>query len=139
MSNFTLKLISPKGVIFEGEVVEASMPTPDGQVTLLAGHMPLITLLSPGEIIIRGGNKEHFLATEGGVAYVSKNMVKILADTAESADSIDSAKIEEAKHRAENLMKNARDDVEFARAEALLEKQLAKIHFIKKRKKGRTL
>ena len=137
MKQFSLKLITPSGVTYDGEVAEASIPTPEGQISVLANHMPLITLVSPGEIKISGGNKEQYLATEGGIAYVSKNLLKILADTAESADSLDQAKIDQARKKAEELLINAKTDVEFASAEALLEKQLAKIHFLKRRKKYR--
>lgn len=134
MTSFTLKLITPAGIKFEGEISEASLPTPDGQVSVLANHMPLITQISPGEIKIQSGGRDQYLATEGGVAYVSQNFLKILADTAESADSLDNAKIEEAKGKARQLKANATDETEFAFAEALLEKQLAKIRFIKRHK-----
>lgn len=135
MSNFNLKLITPEGEGYEGEVSEASIPTPDGQITILANHMPLITLVAPGEIDIKTGNKEHYLATEGGVAYVANNLLKILADTAESADSLDEVKIKEAKEKAEKLLSGITDDQEFATVQATLEKQLAKLSFIKRRKR----
>lgn len=135
MQRFTLKLITPYGVTFEGEATKVSIPTPEGQITILHGHMPIITLVSPGEIKLDATGKEHYLATEGGVAYVANNMLKILADTAESADSLDEAKIEEAKIRAQKMLANVTDDVEFANVEGLLEKQLAKLTFLKRRKR----
>ncbi len=137
MSNFTLKLITPVGVTYEGNVVEASIPTPNGQISILTGHMPLMTLVSPGEIKLKTGNKEHYLATEGGVAYIANNLLKILADTAELADSLDEVKIQEAKERAQKILANITDEVEFANMEAHLEKQLAKLSFLKRRKHKR--
>ena len=137
MSNFTLKLITPAGNAYEGEVSEASVPTPDGQITILHGHMPLMTLVSPGEIKLKTNGKERYLATEGGVAYIANNLLKILADTAESADSLDEAKIQEAKERAQKMLANITDEVEFANMEAHLEKQLAKLSFLKRRKHQR--
>ncbi len=134
MKNFSLKLITPVGNAYEGEVSEASIPTPDGQITVLAGHMPVMTLVSPGEIKLKIGSKEHFLATEGGVAYIANNLLKILADTAESADSLDEAKIKEAKEKAQKMLANITDEVEFASMEAHIEKQLAKLSFLKRRK-----
>lgn len=134
MKTFTLKLITPSGITFEGEVLEASLPTPDGQITILADHKPIITQLVPGEIKLQKSGKETYLSTEGGIAYVSKNFLKILADTAESADSLDLAKIEEARKKAEHLKAQAIGEEEYAQAEALIEKQLAKIKFIKKRR-----
>lgn len=134
MQNFTLKLITPAGITYEGQITQASIPTLDGEITILANHMPTMTLLSPGEIRIKTTGREHYLSTEGGIAYVSKNFLKVLADTAESADSLDLARIEEAKKKAQQQMLNAADDTEFAHAEALLEKQLAKLKFIKRRR-----
>lgn len=135
MTNFNLKLITPEGEGYEGEITEASIPTPDGQISILANHMPLITLVSPGEIKLKTSSKEHYLATEGGVAYVAKGLLKILADTAESADSLDEVKIMEAKANAEKLLANITDEQEFATVQATLEKQLAKLSFIKRRKR----
>ena len=137
MKTFKLKLIAPDGVKYEGEAYEASLPTPDGQISILPDHMPVISLLAPGEIVLKTSGKEHYLATEGGVVEISNNLVKILADSAESAESLDQVKIDEAKKRAEQSLANAKTDIEFADASAALEKQLAKIRVINKRKKYR--
>ncbi len=134
-NNFKLKLISPKGVIYEVEAISASLPTPDGEITILPNHEPLISLLAPGEIRLQINGKEHTLATEGGVVEIANNSVKILADSAEDIDTLDQLKIEEAKKHAEHLMANAEDDVEYADALAHLEKQLAMLNLLKRRKK----
>lgn len=137
MSNnkFELRLIAPDGVKYEEEAEEVILPTQDGQIAVLANHEPLITLLKPGEIIIKSDNKEHYLATEGGIVEISQNLVKIMADTAEDAQSLDELKIIEAKKAAEKRITEAKDEVEFADAAAALEKQLAKLSFLEKRKK----
>jgi len=134
---FLLKLIAPDGVKYQEEATEVVLPTENGQIEVLPGHMPLVALLKPGEIIIRNGDKEHFLATEGGIAQISQNLVKILADTAEDADSLDELAIVEAKKVAQERLANAKDEVEFTEAQALLEKQLAKLNILTKRKKYR--
>jgi len=135
MKSFNLKLVSPTGVKHNEEVEEVTLPTPNGQITVLADHTPLISLISPGEIILRLKGKEHLLATEGGIAEIKNNTIKILADTAEDIDSLDHLKIEEAKKQAEHLLANAKDDIEYADALAHLEKQLAKLNILKRRKK----
>lgn len=132
---FKLRLIAPDGVKYEEDATEVTLPTADGEITVLANHMPLISLLKPGEITIRNGQKEHNLATEGGIVEIANNVVKILADTAEDADSLDELKIVEAKKAAEQAKANAKDDVEYTDAAAALEKQLAKLNFLTKRKK----
>lgn len=135
MSTFKLKLIAPDGVKYEEDATEVTLPTVDGQVTILPNHMPLITLLKPGEIIIKNGTKIHELATEGGIVEISNNLVKILADTAEDVSSLDELKIAEAKKIAEERLANAKDDVEFTDASAMLEKQITKLNLLTKRKK----
>lgn len=137
MNSFKLKLIAPDGVKYEENATEISLPTPDGTITILPNHMPLITLLRPGEIIIKNGGQSTELSTEGGIIEISNNLVKILADTAEIADSLDELKITEAKKAAEERLANAKDEAEFADASAALEKQLAKLNFLTKRKKYR--
>lgn len=134
-NKFALKLIAPDGVKYEEEASSVTLPTPDGQITILPNHTPLISLLSPGEITIQNGSKSHELATEGGVVEISNNLVKVLADTAEDAGSMDELKIVEAKKAAEHRMAEAKDDIEFANASAALEKQIAKINFLNRRKK----
>ena len=130
-------MISPEGIKYDQEVIQATLPTPNGQITILPNHEPLVALLSAGEILLKIDGKEHILATEGGIVEISNNTVKILADTAEDIDSLDQLKIEEAKEHAEHLLANAKDDIEHADALAHLEKQLAKLSILKRRKKYR--
>lgn len=137
MNTFKLRLIAPDGVKYEEEASQISLPTPDGQIVILPHHTPLITSLKPGEIIITNGKDEHHLATEGGIAEIGDNMVKILADTAENADSLDELKIVAAKKAAEDRLSNAKNTVEFTEATAMLEKQLARLNVLQKRKKYR--
>jgi len=135
MSVFTLKLITPGGVTFEGDTSEISLPTPDGQITVLANHEPIISLISPGEIVMQKNGKEHYLATEGGIVEIANNLVKVMADTAETAESLDQAKIEEARLAAQQKLREAKDHVDFTSAEVALEKQLAKLRILKRRRK----
>lgn len=137
MKTFTLQLIAPDGVKYEQEATELTLPTSQGQIGVLADHEPLIALLKPGEIIIKDGTKTHELATEGGIVEISNNLVKIMADTADEASSLDELKIMEAKKAAEERLAKAADSVESAEAAAMLEKQLAKLSFLQKRKKYR--
>lgn len=135
IKQFNLKLIAPDGVKYDHQVSSVSLPTPSGQITILPNHEPLISLLAPGEIILKIDGKEHILATEGGIVEINNNLVKILADTAEDIDSLDHLKIEEAKKHAEELIANAKNDVQYADAVAHLEKQIAKLSILKKRRK----
>ena len=56
MSKFKLKLIAPDGVKYEAEATAVILPTSDGEIEILPGHMPLVSLLAPGEMIIKNGS-----------------------------------------------------------------------------------
>ncbi len=130
---FKLKLIALSGVKYEADTTAVFLPTPDGVIEVLPDHMPLIALLSPGEIIIKNNGNQKNLVTDGGMVEIADNLVKILADEAEEADNLDEMKILEAKKAAEARLANAKDDVEHADAAAQLEKQLSKLKFVKRR------
>ncbi|MDX1607587.1 MAG: hypothetical protein R3251_00020 [Candidatus Spechtbacterales bacterium] len=58
MNLLNIKIITPAGVEYEGKVERATIPTADGQITVLANHTPLVSLLSEGEIILKGGDTD---------------------------------------------------------------------------------
>lgn len=135
-NTFKLKLIAPDGVKYKSDATAVKLPTPDGEIEILPNHMPLVSLLSAGEIAIINDDNIKLMATEGGVVEIANNLVKILADTAAEADDLDEMKILEAKKAAEERLANAKDEVEFTEAAAQLEKQImmAKISSRRKRK-----
>lgn len=135
MNKFTLKLIAPDGVKYEAEASAVKLPTPDGEIEVLPNHMPLVSLLSAGEITIINDNTSKLIATEGGVVEIANNLVKILADTAQEANDLDEMKILEAKKAAQERLANAKDDIEFTEAAAQLEKQIMMAKIASRRKK----
>lgn len=137
MDTFKLQIIAPDGVKYEEVASAVVLPTASGHIEILPNHMPLVTLLSPGEIIIKNGGQDKSYSTEGGVVQVGNNLVKVLADTADEAHNLDELKIAEAKKAAEERLANAKDDVEYTHAAAQLEKQLAKLKYLNKRKNYR--
>jgi F-type H+-transporting ATPase subunit epsilon len=125
------ELITPEKTAVSEEVYEATLPSVDGQITILPGHMPLVTLLKPGVISIRrqkndSDEKLEHLATSGGFVEIDHNMVKVMADSAEQADEIDDQKIAEAWAEAKRMASEARDDVARTDATAQLEMALAR-------------
>lgn len=133
---FKLKLVAPDGVKYNEDATEVLLPTSNGQIAILADHASLITVLKPGEIIIKNGSKEDYLSTDGGTVEVHNNLVKILADTAERAENLDEMAIVEAQKKAKERMEQAKNDTEYADAYGYMEKQLARLSFIKKRKRN---
>jgi len=106
MRKLNLKLITPARTILEEEVEEVVANTEDGQITILAHHAPLVTILKPGALIIRADGKERPLAVAGGVIEMFGNRLVILADTAEHAEEID---LERAETRARELVEKLKE------------------------------
>lgn len=123
------EIVTPERVVLREEILQVSVPTATGEITVLPDHLPLVSLLQPGVIEIkRAGGQAEVMAVSGGFIEVMKDKVVILADTAERAEELDEARVEEAKrravesrHRAENM-----DEVQFADISARIEKELAR-------------
>ena len=87
--NFTVEIISPDKSILKSEATEVTIPSYEGQMGILKDHIPLITFLRPGLIIIRENNGEKKFFIEDGTVEFSDNNLLILTSTAKSLDSLD--------------------------------------------------
>lgn len=129
------EIVTPERVVLKEEVLQATIPTKAGEITVLPHHIPLISILTPGVIEMknRAGEKE-FVAVSGGFVEVLRNKIVILADTAEMAREIDLERAEEAKKRAEGIRKGImhKDDVSFANILTQIEKETARTHAAKR-------
>jgi len=122
-----LEIVTAERVVLSDEVDQINAPTKDGRIGILPRHMPLLTLLAPGELdIIKNGEVTPF-AVSGGFLEVLPNRVTILADTALRADEIDEARAEEARRRAEEIIAQRRSDRETAEAEAELRRAMVEL------------
>lgn len=141
MAELTYKIITPERVVLEGQATALSVMTEDGEVTILPGHIPLAALLRAGEMRVKTAQGEESLAVSTGLLQVHpQNKIVILADSAERSEELELAAIEEAKKRAEDALKNIRnkEDVSFANAAALLERELARYRVaLKGKNRGR--
>jgi F-type H+-transporting ATPase subunit epsilon len=130
---FKIRIITPERVLLEESVDQATLPIVDGEITVLADHEFYIGALKPGEIMCKTGATESSFAVSGGFVEFHRNVLSILADTAERADEIDIVRAEEARRRAEDLAKEKRTaDEDYARIAAMLEKELARIRVARK-------
>ncbi len=124
-------IVTPERVVLKQEILQATVPTKNGEITILPGHVPLVSVLEPGVIEVkRADNLVEIISVSSGFIEVSQdNKIVILADTAERAEELDEARIKEAQKRAEELKQTARrqDEVEFAAISARLEKELARL------------
>lgn len=140
VKTISVKIVTPERTVYEGLSDSISLPTKDGQVTVLPKHVSYISILVPGEVIVRNGKEEISMAVSGGFIEFDKNKLVVLADTAERAEELDAKKAEEAKKRAEKLKKQVfvSDETEYAQVTAAVEKELARVRVARKHhsKKG---
>ena len=133
------ELTTPERIVTTGEYDSATIPTAQGEITVLPGHIPLVATLAPGMITLRQGKEESFLAVSGGFIEVQpKSRLIVLADTAERAEELDLKLVEESRERARKLLEEKRsmDDVSSAAAVAALERELARLKVVR-RHRGR--
>lgn len=136
MNLLSLKIISPEKTVFEdNEFTSVSLPTESGEITVLPGHIPLVSKIMPGEIIARKRGRDQSLVTTNGFLRLNENgEIMILADYAVRSEDVEIAKVEEAKKKAELAMKEKKSEKEFVIAEAELRKTLLELKVARKRK-----
>lgn len=128
-----ISLLTPSGTKTIGSVKQITLPTTAGEITVLPGHEPIVTELAAGTIeVVADSSKEHFAIFEG-FAKINQKEVKIYSAGFEEAKDLDEAKIQEAIERAKSQKAEAKADVEFARAAAMLERELAKLKTLRRR------
>jgi len=124
------KLVTPERVLFEEEIIQATLPTENGEVTILDHHIPIVSNLKAGvaELTRKDGSIEDVALSGGFVQVGEGGRITVLADTAERGEELDMNVIEEAKLKAEKLMSEQASDNEeaFAHAAAMLERELAR-------------
>jgi F-type H+-transporting ATPase subunit epsilon len=122
-----LEIVTAEGPVYSEDVELVTLPGVAGQFGVYAQHVPMMTQMEPGEIIVRKDGKETFFACGGGLIEVTGNRVAILTDLAVQADKIDEAKAEEARQRAEARLKEKLSDEEVATINASLARSLAQL------------
>ena len=127
MATLKFDLITPERVVFSEEVDAIIAPGSEGQLGILPHHLPLMTMLKPGEVLARKGQGEFYFAVSGGFLNVQPNKVTILADAAERAEEIDTKRAEEARHHAQEEIKQQPYDINATLAEARLLRSLARL------------
>ena len=137
MKEINLKIVTPERIVFSEKISQVSLSTTTGQITILPQHIPLVSQLTAGEISVKyNGNEEDLMAISGGFVEVLPDQVVVLVDTAERAEEIDEQKAEQARQRAEEILKTKVVDAkEFAFLTAQIEKELFRLKVARKYKK----
>ncbi|NNM21364.1 MAG: F0F1 ATP synthase subunit epsilon [Gammaproteobacteria bacterium] len=140
MSKIHVIIVSAEGHIYHGDAAMVFAPAKLGDVGVAPRHAPMLTSLRPGEIRVQpvDGSEEQFFFVSGGMLEVQPHLVTVLADTALRAHDLDEAAALEAKRRAEEALRDKKDDVDLATAQAELIEAAAILQAIQKlRKRGR--
>lgn len=128
------EIVTPERVVLKEDVLQATIPTRNGEITILPNHIPLVSILKPGVLEVkRPDNQIEIISVSGGFIEVLEGKIVILADTAEIAHELDEQRIEEARQKAEDMKKwKDIDEMQFAEISALIEKQMARSKAVKR-------
>ncbi|KGR80154.1 F0F1 ATP synthase subunit epsilon [Ureibacillus manganicus] len=129
MKTVQVNIVTPDGPVYDSEVAMVIAKTVSGEIGVLPGHIPLVAPLTIGGVQLKNASgKSDFVAVSGGFIEVRPDKISILAPSAELASSIDVARAQEAKARAEERLKAKKDEVDFQRAELALKRAINRIN-----------
>lgn len=135
-----LKVITPDKTVVTEDIEEITVNTPGGQIGILPHHMPLVTAVTPGEMILKIKGKIQHYAVTGGFMEVNRDGVTILADYAIHSEEIEVEKAMAAKKRAEEILKKKEEGIserDFAVAQSDLRRAVLELHVANRRRKER--
>ncbi len=118
----TLEIVTPDARVYTDTIDSVVIPTVEGEVGILPGHIPLLTQVEDGELRVTKGTETVLLAVSGGFAEVEGDRVHVLAEHAISEEKIDEKAVEEALKRAEAQISDAKnlDPQEYERLQGLV-------------------
>lgn len=135
MATMQCDVVSVKESIFSGAISMLIAKGATGELGIMPGHTPLVTLLNPGAVrVLLEDGTEKLVYVSGGVLEVQPHIVTILADSATRAENLDEAQIIEARKQAEQLLVNRKNDLDGATALAALAETAGQLETIRKMK-----
>jgi len=130
-SVITVSIVTPDGKVYEHSAEMLVVSTKNGQIGIMANHVPVISTLAVDEARVKYDSKEDTIAVNGGFLEFSNNVATIVADTAECSDDIDVARAEDARKRAEQKIaeaQQAQDKDSLLRAQVALRRAINRIN-----------
>ena len=128
---FTLKIVTPDRVFYQGEVSMVEFNTTEGEIGVLKGHVPTTVIISPGILTITEAEETKEAALHAGFAEILQNEVVILAEIIEWPEESDEERAKRARERAEERLRTKTPETDILRAETALQRAMARIHVIK--------
>lgn len=134
MDTLNLKVITPKKIAVDEQVLSVSMPAAAGEITILPHHTHLFSLLTEGIIKIRRKDTEDYLAIGGGYVETDGTEVNILVSRAYNQNEIDQNLIQEAMGKANKILAESKDRKERFEATSMLRRSMVEMKLLKKRR-----
>jgi F-type H+-transporting ATPase subunit epsilon len=123
-----LEIVTPDGTAFSDQVDMVTLPGSEGQLGVLPQHIPLMTQIVPGEIIVQKDGKNRLFAVGEGLVEITGDQVAILTDMAVAAEDIDAAKVEEARQHAAERLREKLSNEEIANVHSALARLMAELN-----------
>ena len=135
MATLKLEIITAEREVFADDIDILVAPGIEGELGILPHHAPLMTMIQPGELLVRKNSEETYMVVTGGFLEVRLDKVIVLADACERAEEIDVTRAEDAKRRAEERLTTRPPDVEAASIEAALRRSLTRLRVAERRRR----
>jgi len=135
------EIVSQDRIVYQGDADIVVIPGAEGVMGIMAHHSPVLTVLQFGVITVRSGKEEMFFTVAGGVAEVQPDQVTVLADAAENIEEINIQRAEEAKQRAEELLKQGlgADPDRYLKLQTTLRKSNLRLEAARRYRQGKRL
>jgi F-type H+-transporting ATPase subunit epsilon len=132
----TLEIVTPEARVYSDSIDGVVIPTVDGEIGVLPGHIPLLTQVDHGELRVTKGATTVLLAVSGGFAQISGDKVSVLAESAITEEKIDEAAAENAMKRAEEELRQQETlpPAEIERLEGIVRFAVAQLALRRRRK-----
>ncbi|MBN1585497.1 ATP synthase F1 subunit epsilon [Candidatus Uhrbacteria bacterium] len=134
------ELATPERSLYSESVEAVILPTVTGEITVLPGHVPLISVLVPGMVTVRANGKESYLAITGGYLEVqSGSRLLVMADACDRAEELNPERVEAARERARQALEDSRDADAMAVAAmtAALDREMARLKAVRRHRSRR--
>lgn len=132
----TLEIVTPEARVYSDTVDTVVIPTTEGEIGILPGHIPLLTQVGAGELRVQKGGKTELLAVGNGFVEIDGDKVSILAESAISEEKIDVDAAEKAMQRAQETLrsKESLEPAEVERLEAVIRSSFAQLEIKRRRR-----
>lgn len=122
-----IQVVTPEKVLLDEEADEVIIPTTSGEITVLPHHIPLVSQIAPGIMIIKRHGHEDDMVIQGGFIQITDTVIRVLADYAVAGKDVSVAQAEEAKRRAEKAMREKTSEKEVLMAETELQRAILEL------------